>query len=292
MDWFRSWHGAPTDVKWLVIAKRAQVAPGMVSALVWALLDYASQNDDRGSIANFDVETYAIYTGWDEEQIDAILAAMRDKELITDDSRLASWEKHQPKREDDSNNRVKAFRERKHQQSAPQAEQAAPQAEQAAPQAEQAALQAEQAALHDGCNAMKRTVTQRNATEKNREDTETETEQRLSTESTPHMRNARDAAGKPAPDGRRPASNGHASGSVDPSLFLSVIGFKNPQTFLRDADETLLRQWAFYYQCLTDAQRRAIRSWPALINNAVRNNKPPRLNGDQKARFYREWAGP
>jgi hypothetical protein len=269
MDWFRSWHGAPTDVKWLVIAKRAQVAPGMVSALVWALLDYASQNDDRGSIANFDVETYAIYTGWDEEQIDAILAAMRDKELITDDNRLASWEKHQPKREDDSSNRVKAFRERKHQQ---------------------AALQAEQAALHDGCNAMKRTVTQRNATEKNREDTETE--QRLSTESTPHMRNAGDAASKPAPDGHRPASNGHASGSVDPSLFLSVIGFKNPQTFLRDVDETLLRQWAFYYNCLNDAQRRAVRSWPALVNDAVRNNRPPRLNGDQKARFYREWAGP
>jgi hypothetical protein len=250
----------------------------MVSALVWALLDYASQNDDRGSIANFDVEAYAIYTGWDEDQIDAILAAMRDKGLITDDNRLASWEKHQPKREDDSSNRVKAFRERKHQQTVPQAE--------------QAALQAEQAALHECGNAMKRTVTQRNATEKNREDTETETEQRLSTESTPHMRNAGEAAGELAPDGHRPASNGNTSGSVDPSLFLSVIGFKNPKSFQRDVDETLLRQWAFYYNCLTDAQRRAIRSWPALINNAVRNNKPPRMDGEQKARFYREWAGP
>jgi hypothetical protein len=257
----------------------------MVSALVWALLDYASQNDDRGSIANFDVEAYAIYTGWDEEQIDAILAAMRDKGLITDDNRLASWEKHQPKREDDSGNRVKAFREREREKAAPQAQQTAPQAQQTAPQAEQAAL-------HDGCNAMKRTVTQRNATEKNREDTETETEQRLSTESTPHMRNAGDATSEPAPAGHRPASNGHASDSVDPSLFLSVIGFKNPQTFLRDVDETLLRQWAFYYNCLNDAQRSAIRSWPALVNNAVRNNKPPRLTGVQKARFYREWAGP
>ena len=27
MDWFRSWHGAPTDNKWLVIAKRAMEAP-------------------------------------------------------------------------------------------------------------------------------------------------------------------------------------------------------------------------------------------------------------------------
>jgi hypothetical protein len=106
------------------------------------------------------------------------------------------------------------------------------------------------------------------------------------------MQNAGGPAGDPAPDGRRPASNGHASGSVDPSLFLSVIGFKNPQTFLRDADETLLRQWAYYYQCLNDVQRRAVNSWPALVNNAVRNNRPPRLTGEQKARFYREWAGP
>ena len=112
------------------------------------------------------------------------------------------------------------------------------------------------------------------------------------TESTLHMRNAGEATSEPAPDGHRPASNGHASGSVDPSLFLSVIGFKDPKAFLRDADETLMRQWAFYYQCLTDAQRRAVRNWPALVNNAVRNNKPPRLSGDQKARFYREWAGP
>ena len=106
------------------------------------------------------------------------------------------------------------------------------------------------------------------------------------------MRNAGDAAGEFAPDGHRPASNGHASGSVDPSLFLSVIGFKNPQTFLRDVDETLLAQWAFYYQCLNEAQRLSVHNWPALINNAVRNNKPPRMDGEQKARFYREWAGP
>jgi len=29
MDWFRSWHGAPNDPKWLVIARKAGVAPGM-----------------------------------------------------------------------------------------------------------------------------------------------------------------------------------------------------------------------------------------------------------------------
>lgn len=62
-EWFRSWHGAPTDSKFLLIAKRAQVAPGMVSAVYWALLDYASQNEPRGSVEGFDTETYAEWAG-------------------------------------------------------------------------------------------------------------------------------------------------------------------------------------------------------------------------------------
>jgi hypothetical protein len=29
MDWFRSWHGAPTDPKWLLIAKRSETQAGI-----------------------------------------------------------------------------------------------------------------------------------------------------------------------------------------------------------------------------------------------------------------------
>lgn len=112
MDWFRSWHGAPTDPKWLVVAKRAKVAPGMVSAVAWALFDYASQNTDRGSVDGFDVETYATFTGWEDEQIEAVIDAMRSKGIITTDDRLSSWDKRQPKREDPSStDRVRKWRE-------------------------------------------------------------------------------------------------------------------------------------------------------------------------------------
>lgn len=98
--WFRSWHGAPTDPKWLVVARKAQVAPGVVSAVFWALMDYASQNTDRGSVEGFDVETYAAFTGWEESEIIAVLAAMTNKGIITPDNRLAAWDKRQPKKED------------------------------------------------------------------------------------------------------------------------------------------------------------------------------------------------
>lgn len=111
MDWFRSWHGAPTDNKWLLIAKRAGVTPMMVSAVFWALLDYASQQEERGSVAGFDVETYATWAGCDESDVLNILSAMRAKGVITDGDTLAAWDKRQPKREDDSAERVRRHRE-------------------------------------------------------------------------------------------------------------------------------------------------------------------------------------
>lgn len=94
-DWFRSWHGAPTDPKWLTIAKRADVPAGMVSAIAWALLDYASQHADRGSIEGFDPETYADYSGFDQAKVAGVIAAMEAKRFIVD-NRLKSWDKRQP----------------------------------------------------------------------------------------------------------------------------------------------------------------------------------------------------
>lgn len=111
MDWWRSWHGAPIDPKWLLIARRAQVAPGMVSAVAWALFDYASQQPDRGSVAGFDTETYAEWAGWDEAQVVTVIYLMRAKSIITDDDRLAAWDDRQPKREDNSTERVQRWRD-------------------------------------------------------------------------------------------------------------------------------------------------------------------------------------
>lgn len=114
-DWFRSWHGAPTDPKWLGIAKRAGVAPGIAVSVAWALMDRASQAEDRGSIAGYDADGLACFFGCEPEKVDAIVAAMSDKGMIAD-GRFASWEKRQPKREDDSSKRVQEHRKRKAEQ--------------------------------------------------------------------------------------------------------------------------------------------------------------------------------
>lgn len=112
-DWFRSWHGAPTDNKWLVIGRKAGVIPAVVSAVVWALLDHASQAEERGSIRGFDVETYAAFSGLHEDEIEAVIKALTDKGVIGPDGGFRNWEKRQPKREDGSAERAKAWRERK-----------------------------------------------------------------------------------------------------------------------------------------------------------------------------------
>jgi hypothetical protein len=109
IEWFRSWHGAPTDNKWLMIARRADVPAGVVSAVVWALFDYASQNENRGSVEGFDVETYATFSGFDEAKIAAVIAALTEKNVIVSGV-LSAWQRRQPKREDNSTERVRQHR--------------------------------------------------------------------------------------------------------------------------------------------------------------------------------------
>lgn len=112
-NWFRSWHGAPTDNKWLLIAKNSGVPAGVVSAIMWALLDHASQHEERGTVSDFDIETYSVFSGFDMKHIETVVTFLKQKSVIVN-GKLAAWDKRQPKREDNnSSERVKAYRERK-----------------------------------------------------------------------------------------------------------------------------------------------------------------------------------
>lgn len=110
-EWFRSWHGAPTDPKWLGVARKAGVASGIAVAVAWALMDRASQAEMRGSIEGYDADGLACFFGCEAEQVDAIVAAMDEKGILVD-GRFSNWEKRQPKREDNSTERVRKHRER------------------------------------------------------------------------------------------------------------------------------------------------------------------------------------
>jgi len=111
MDWFRSHHGAPSDSKWLVIARKAKVQPAAVVAVFWSLLDYASQQESRGDIEGFDPESVAAFLGIEDDEIAAIMIAFEDKG-ITEHGRIANWDKRQPKREREDNSVARVQRHR------------------------------------------------------------------------------------------------------------------------------------------------------------------------------------
>lgn len=118
MEWFRWYHGACSDPKWPIIARKAKVSVGVVVSVWAALLEYASQDAERGSVEGFDGETYDALYGYEDGTCDAILDAMMEKGLICDGC-ICAWRKRQPLRErEDSTNaeRQRRFRERQRQE--------------------------------------------------------------------------------------------------------------------------------------------------------------------------------
>lgn len=116
MDWFRSWHGAPTDTKWLLIAKKTKVKAGIVAALGWALMDFASRNSEtRGNVSSFQLEEYSAFSDFDLTDLTAVMTAMTEgaRPFIDRDGSLSGWDKYQPKQADNSTDRVRKFRDRK-----------------------------------------------------------------------------------------------------------------------------------------------------------------------------------
>lgn len=88
----------------------------MVSAIAWALMDHASQSTERGCVSDFDIETYAVFSGFEEDVIASVMKAMVDKAVIVN-GYLAAWDKRQPKVADGTAaERQKRWREKKRQE--------------------------------------------------------------------------------------------------------------------------------------------------------------------------------
>ena len=119
MEWFR-WHdGTVTDPKLALIAKKSGESRPVVIAVWAALLEQGSRAEQRGSIADFDLETMAVALDIEEDAIHAVIAALTAKGMI-DEQRLTAWDKRQPMREDlNSSARVQAYRERQKQAETP-----------------------------------------------------------------------------------------------------------------------------------------------------------------------------
>lgn len=111
MNWVRWYHGTATDPKWRLVARKSGQRLTDVIA-VWAMvLEAASEASERGTLEGFDPEVAAAALDLDPEAVVAILDAMQGR--VLDGNRLSGWDKRNPKREDDSAERVRRYRERK-----------------------------------------------------------------------------------------------------------------------------------------------------------------------------------
>lgn len=114
IDWFRWHHGSVTDPKFQLVAKKAGARFGDVIT-VWAfILEAASAESERGTIGILDFEAIDFLLGAEDGTTIRILDAMTARGLIVG-SKIANWNKRQPKRERESDNsteRSRAFRDR------------------------------------------------------------------------------------------------------------------------------------------------------------------------------------
>jgi len=111
--WWRAHHGLPYDTKLTVIAKRCGVRRGDVAAVWVAMLDYASQQPDRGSVAGVDAEEIAVNFDYAVEDVERIIAAFGERRMIAN-GRITAWERRQVlrEREDSSAERTRKYRRR------------------------------------------------------------------------------------------------------------------------------------------------------------------------------------
>ena len=111
MDWCRWYHGTVSDPKFRVIAKKANASVAEVIAVWASMLECASQSNPRGSIEKYDLEDMSEALGIEANAIERIRTHMNNK--VFAGVFLLNWSTRQPKREDGSAERARAWRERK-----------------------------------------------------------------------------------------------------------------------------------------------------------------------------------
>ncbi|MBX9659055.1 MAG: hypothetical protein K2X00_10845 [Nitrospiraceae bacterium] len=101
----------PTDPKFRVIAKRAdRPLSEVISVFVMMMTNASANATERGELDNWSDEDAAAALDLQVEHVATIREAMQGKTI--DGNKLTGWEKRQPKRDDGSAERAKAWRER------------------------------------------------------------------------------------------------------------------------------------------------------------------------------------
>lgn len=100
-NWLKWFHGAVTDDKWPLIARKSGQPVAVVVAVWAALLECASQAENRGCVDDFDAESMDAVLQVQDGACAAIVAALSTgKRPRIMDGRIAKWEARQEEPQD------------------------------------------------------------------------------------------------------------------------------------------------------------------------------------------------
>jgi hypothetical protein len=94
ITWFKHHHGAALDAKWLAVADMAGSTPANVWSIFSGALEFASEQDDRGSIAGLNPHVIASFYRIAVGEVRQVLTALKEIGVIVAD-RIAKWAKRQ-----------------------------------------------------------------------------------------------------------------------------------------------------------------------------------------------------
>jgi O6-methylguanine-DNA--protein-cysteine methyltransferase len=109
-QWVRLWIDMPTDPKWRVISKISKQPLTSIISVYVCLLTNAANAMKRG-VTQCNAEEIAATLDLENDHVEEIFKAMQGR--VLDGEILTGWEKRQPKREDDSRERVSKSRSNK-----------------------------------------------------------------------------------------------------------------------------------------------------------------------------------
>ena len=110
--WLRLYHGTFNDPKWPLVARLSKQTVGVVVSIWTPLLEYASMNEDRGSVDKFCPEEIDVLYGYADGTTASVFQVMKERGIITPDNRIAAWDDRQPMETDNNSRRARTSTER------------------------------------------------------------------------------------------------------------------------------------------------------------------------------------
>lgn len=112
-NWFKLHHGITSNSKWPLIARKTGTSVGVVVSVWVAILEHASQQEDRGDVLNFSCEEFDCCYGYEDGTCQKIFDALSDRGLISE-GYVTHWEERQSLPERESQAMSSTERSRKH----------------------------------------------------------------------------------------------------------------------------------------------------------------------------------